>query len=66
MNSILGLFILYVLWRGWDIIFHPPAPKPKKGKCKRCSVEIAAGEEFCYYCEIGEFRIWKRDNKKKS
>lgn len=64
MGSLVLLFFLYVVWRGWDAIFSS-TPKPKKGKCKRCSVEIAAGEEYCYYCEIGEYRIWKRDNKKK-
>lgn len=44
-----------------------PLPVEKKkgpGKCKNCDTVIPEGEEQCFYCEIVDFRKWKRDQKK--
>ncbi|RMG54995.1 MAG: hypothetical protein D6722_28375 [Bacteroidetes bacterium] len=61
-------FVMYhvVTWI-FQLVFAPiPLDKPQGPcKCKSCDTVIPEGEEQCYYCEMVDFRKWKRDQKKK-
>ncbi|GAB4420115.1 MAG: hypothetical protein OHK0039_33370 [Bacteroidia bacterium] len=48
-------------------LFGPPAEEKKKDKptCSNCGVPVAEGEKTCFYCEIIDYRKWKRDEEKK-